>query len=140
MLVPEPNFLELWRRTHACFEPENKHKRFAWLRALSNPIFPTKESQWQWGLEEWEGEIAKYEREYSKQFDQDLKLAILPEVAPKALAPQIAMNSASLTTLKSKNLWIRSAGTSFGSAPASSSTSGDNSGPVPMEVGAFEGA
>jgi hypothetical protein len=47
MLVPEPNFLELWRRTHACFEPENKHKRFAWLRALSNPIFPTKESQWQ---------------------------------------------------------------------------------------------
>ena len=44
MLVPERNGLELWRRMHARFEPENKHKPFAWLRALSNPTFPTKET------------------------------------------------------------------------------------------------
>eukprot|EP00435_Cladocopium_sp_Y103_P063396 s822_g25.t1 len=44
MLVPERNGLELWRRMHARFEPENKHKPFAWLRALSNPTFPTKEN------------------------------------------------------------------------------------------------
>ena len=86
MLVPERN------------GPENKHKPFAFLRALSNPTFPTKESQWQRGLEEWEGEIAKYEQEYSKQFDQDLQRAILSEVANKASAPQIALNSASLAT------------------------------------------
>jgi hypothetical protein len=98
MLVPERNGLEPWRRMHARFEPENKHKPFAFLRALSNPTFPTKESQWQRGLEEWEGEIAKYEREYSKQFDQDLQRAILSEVAPKASTPQIALNSASLAT------------------------------------------
>ena len=124
MLVPERNDLELWRRMHARLEPENKHKPSAWLRALSNPTFPTKETLWQRGLEEWKGEIAKYEREYTKQFDEDLKLAILSEVAPKALAPQIAMNSSNLTSyklmrefivqyLKSKNLWKRSAGTSL---------------------------
>ena len=118
MLVPERNGLELWRRMHARFEPENKHKPFAWLRALSNPTFPTKETLWQRGLEEWDGEIAKCERECTKQFDEDLKLAILSEVAPKALAPQIAMNSSNLTSyklmnefivqyLKSKNLWKR---------------------------------
>ncbi|CAL1170450.1 unnamed protein product, partial [Cladocopium goreaui] len=72
MLIPERNGLELWRRMRARFEPENKHKPFAWLRALSNPTFPTKETLWQRGLEEWEGEIAKYEREYTKQFDEDL--------------------------------------------------------------------
>ena len=150
MLVPERNGLELWRRMHARFEPENKHKPFAWLRALSNPTFPTKENLWQRGLEEWEGEIAKYEREYTKQFDEDLKLAILSEVAPKALAPQIAMNSANLTSyklmrefivqyLKSKNLWKRSAGTSFGSMATSSTPSATHtSGPVPMEVGALD--
>ena len=98
MLVPDRNGFELWRRMHARFEPENKHKPYAWLRALSNPVFPNKESQWQRGLEEWEGEIAKYEREYKKTFDADLKLAILSEVAPKTLAPQIAMHSAHLTT------------------------------------------
>ena len=146
MLVPERNGFELWRRVHARYEPENKHKPFAWLRALSNPTFPTKESLWQRGLEEWEGEIAKYEREYMKTFDADLKLAILSEVAPKALAPQIAMNSASLSTyktlrefivqyLKSKNLWRRSAGTTFGSASASSAP---YSGPAPMEIGAVD--
>ena len=152
MLVPERNGLELWRRMHARFEPENKHKPFAWLRALSNPTFPTKETLWQRGLEEWEGEIAKYEREYTKQFDEDLKLAILTEVAPKALAPQIAMNSSNLTSyklmrefivqyLKSKNLWKRSAGTSFGSMAASSTSSAAHtSGPVPMEVGALDAA
>ena len=100
MLVPDRNGFELWRRMRARFEPENKHKPYAWLRALSNPTFPTKESQWQRGLEEWEGEIAKYGREYGKDFDGDLKLAILSEVAPKALAPQIAMNSAYLTSYK----------------------------------------
>ncbi|OLP76923.1 hypothetical protein AK812_SmicGene43080 [Symbiodinium microadriaticum] len=121
MLVPDRNGFELWRRMHARFEPENKHKPYAWLRALSNPVFPNKESQWQRGLEEWEGEIAKYEREYRKTFDEDLKLAILSEVAPKTLAPQIAMHSAHLTTyktlrefivqyLKSKNLWKRGDG------------------------------
>ena len=152
MLVPERNGLELWRRMHARFEPENKHKPFAWLRALSNPTFPTKQTLWQRGLEEWEGEIAKYEREYTKQFDEDLKLAILSEVAPKALAPQIAMNSSNLTSyklmrefivqyLKSKNLWKRSAGTSFGSMAASSTSSAAHtSGPVPMEVGALDAA
>lgn len=150
MLVPDRNGLELWRRMYARFEPENKHKPFAWLRALSNPTFPTKESLWQRGLEEWEGEIAKYEREYGKSFDEDLKLAILSEVAPKALAPQIAMNSASLTSyksmrefvvqyLKSKNLWKRTAGTTFGSAAASSTPGATNSGPVPMDVGALDG-
>ena len=150
MLVPDRNGFELWRRMHARFEPENKHKPYAWLRALSNPTFPTKESQWQRGLEEWEGEIAKYEREYGKDFDGDLKLAILSEVAPKALAPQIAMNSAYLTSykamrefivqyLKSKNLWKRSAGTSFGSGTVSSSSQfAPNSGPVPMDVGAVD--
>ncbi|CAE7211821.1 unnamed protein product, partial [Symbiodinium sp. CCMP2456] len=81
-------------------------------------------------LEEWEGEIAKYEREYKKTVDADLKLAILSEVAPKTLAPQIAMHSAHLTTyktlrefivqyLKSKNLWKRGAGTAFGTQSAS---------------------
>lgn len=150
MLVPDKNGLELWRRMFARFEPENKHKPFAWLRALSNPTFPTKESLWQRGLEEWEGEIAKYEREYSKSFDEDLKLAILSEVAPKALTPQIAMNSASLTSyksmrefvvqyLKSKNLWKRSAGTTFGSTATSSTPGATNSGPVPMDVGALDG-
>ena len=49
-------------------------------------------------LEKWEGEIAKYEREYMMTFDADLKLAILSEVATKALAPEIAMNSASLSS------------------------------------------
>ena len=106
MLVPERNRFELWRRMHARHEPENKHKPFAWLRALSNPTFPTKESLWQRGLEEWEGEIAKYEREYMKTFDADLKLAILSEVAPKALAPQIAMNSASLSMCKTLREFI----------------------------------
>ena len=150
MLVPDRNGFELWRRMHAQFEPENKHKPYAWLRALSNPTFPTKESQWQRGLEEWEREIAKYEREYGKDFDGDLKLAILSEVAPRALAPQIAMNSAYLTSykamrefivqyLKSKNLWKRSAGTSFGSGTVSSSSQfAPNSGPVPMDVGAVD--
>ena len=81
-----------------------------------------------------------------KTFDADLKLAILSEVAPKALAPQIAMNSASLSTyktlrefivqyLKSKNLWRRSAGTTFGSASASSAP---YSGRAPMEIGAVD--
>ena len=67
-------------------------------------------------------------------------------MAPKALAPQIAMNSASLSTyktlrefivqyLKSKNLWRRSAGTTFGSASASSAP---YSGPAPMEIGAVD--
>ena len=150
MLVPDRNGLELWRRMFARFEPENKHKPFAWLRALSNPTFPTKESLWQRGLEEWEGEIAKYEREYSKSFDEDLKLAILSEVAAKALTPQIAMNSASLTSyksmrefvvqyLKSKNLWKRSAGTTFGATATSSTAGATNSGPVPMDVGALDG-
>ena len=148
MLVPDRNGFELWRRMHARYEPENKHKPFAWLRVLSNPSFPTKEGQWQRGLEEWEGEIAKYEREYKKVFDPDLKLAILSEVAPKALAPQIAMNSAHLTThkalrefivqyLKSKNLWKRGAGTAFGSASASAPLT-PYSGPAPMEIGAFD--
>ena len=129
------------------FEPENKHKPYAWLRALSNPVFPNKESQWQRGLEEWEGEIAKYEREYKKTFDADLKLAILSEVAPKTLAPQIAMHSAHLTTyktlrefivqyLKSKNLWKRGAGTAFGTQSASPAA--PYSGPAPMEIGAVE--
>ena len=93
---------------------------------------------------------SKYEREYGKDFDADLKLAILSEVAPKALAPQIAMNSAYLTSykamrefivqyLKSKNLWKRSAGTSFGSGTVSSSSQlAPNSGPVPMDVGAVD--
>ena len=119
MLVPECNGFKLWRRMQPRYEPENKQKLFAWLRALSNPTFPTKESLWQRGLDEWEAdfffEIAKFEREYKKMSDSDLKLAILSEVAPKALAPQIAMNSMSLSTyrtlrefivqyLKSKNL------------------------------------
>ena len=147
MLVPDRNGFELWRRMHARFEPENKHKPYAWLRALSNPVFPNKESQWQRGLEEWEGEIAKYEREYNKTFDADLKLAILSEVAPKTLAPQIAMHSAHLTTyktlrefivqyLKSKNLWKRGAGTAFGTQSASPAA--PYSGPAPMEIGAVE--
>ena len=62
--------------------------------------FPSKESQWQRGFEDEEGEIAKYEREYKKTFLEDLKLAIVSEVAPKALAPQIAMNSAHLTAYR----------------------------------------
>ena len=40
MLVPDRNGFELRRRMHARFEPENKHKPYAWLRALSNPVFP----------------------------------------------------------------------------------------------------
>ena len=48
-------------------------------------------------LEKWEGEIAKYEKKCTKQFDENLKLAILSEVALKALAPQIAMNSYEFT-------------------------------------------
>ena len=80
-------------------------------------------------------------REYD--FDAFLKLAILSEVAPKALAPQIAMNSAYLTSYKamreSKNLWKGSAGTSFGSSIVSSSSQhAPNSGPVPMDVGAVD--
>ena len=111
MLVPDRNGFELWRRMHARIEPENKHKPDAWLRALSNPVFPNpvfpnRESQWQRGLEEWEGEIAKYEREYKKTFDEDQKLAILSEVAPKTLAPQIAMHSAHLTTYKTLREFI----------------------------------
>eukprot|EP00435_Cladocopium_sp_Y103_P045587 s1981_g13.t1 len=108
------------------------------------------ESLWQRGLEEWEGKIAKYEREYGKSFDEDWKLAILSEVAAKALAPQIAMNSASLTSyksmrefvvqyLKSKNSWKRSAGTIFGSTATSSTPGATSSGPVPMDVGALDG-
>ena len=87
MLVPERNGLELWRRMHARFEPENKHKPFAWLRVLSNPTFPTKETLWQRGLEEWEGEIAKYEREYTKQFDEDLKPGNFVRSGPKSVSP-----------------------------------------------------
>ncbi|CAE7235693.1 unnamed protein product [Symbiodinium sp. CCMP2592] len=147
MLVPDRNGFELWRRMHARFEPENKHKFYAWLRALSNPVFPNNESQWQRGLEQWEGEIAKYEREYKKTFGEDLKLAILSEVAPKTLAPLIAMHSAHLTTyktlrefivqyLKSKNLWKRGAGTAFGTQFASPAA--PFSGPAPMEIGAVE--
>ena len=98
-------------------------------------------------LKNGEGEIAKYEREYKKTFDADLKLAILSEVAPKTLAPQIAMHSAHLTTyktlrefivqyLKSKNLWKRGAGTAFGTQSASPAA--PYSGPAPMEIGAVE--
>ena len=58
--------LELWRRMRARIGPGNKHTPFAWLRALSNPTVAPKESQWQRGLEGWEGEIAKYEREHTK--------------------------------------------------------------------------
>ena len=87
MLIPERNGLELWRRMRARFEPENKHKPFAWLRALSNPTFPTKQTLWQRGLEEWEGEIAKYEREYTKQFDEDLKLGNFVRSGPKSVSP-----------------------------------------------------
>ena len=43
--------------------------------------------------------------------------------------------------LKSKNLWKRSAGTSFGSvATSSTSSAAHTSGPVPMEVGALDPA
>jgi hypothetical protein len=85
--------------THACPLRAGKQTQTVCLFAsLVEPDFPTKESQWQRGLEEWEGEIAKYEREYSKQFDQDLQRAILSEVAPKASTTQIALNSASLAT------------------------------------------
>ena len=91
--------------------------------------------------------ISKYEREYKKTFDEDLKLAILSEVAPKTLAPQIAMHSAHLTTyktlrefivqyLKSKNLWKRGAGTAFGTQSASPGA--PYSGPAPMEIGAVD--
>ena len=65
MSVSDRNGFELWRRMHARFEPEKKHKHtqtICMAPSTFNPTFPTKESQWQRSLEEWEGEIAKYER------------------------------------------------------------------------------
>ena len=41
--------------------------------------------------------------------------------------------------LKSKNLWKRSAGTTFGSSATGSASGGANFGPVPMDVVALDG-
>ena len=56
MLVPERNGLEPWRRMHARIEPENKHKPFAFLRALSNPTSPRRKVN---GNEAWKSGKAK---------------------------------------------------------------------------------
>ena len=41
--------------------------------------------------------------------------------------------------LKSKHLWKRSAGTTFGSTATGSASGGANPGPVPMDVGSLDG-
>ena len=128
-LVPNSNGFELRRRLSQLYEPETSNKPHVWLRALSNPSFPSKEAHWQQGLEAWEAEISSYECETGKTFDADIKLSVLHDVAPKSLAPREFV----IAYLKSKNLWKRTQGSSFGPTSATDKHGG---GYAPMDVGA----
>ncbi len=50
--IRDANGFELWRRLCQTFEPQSINKPLVWLRILNNPQFPTKENQWQKGLED----------------------------------------------------------------------------------------
>ena len=140
-MVRDRNGLELWRKIFAHYEPGTANKPLVWLRHLSSPVFPTKESEWQHGLEHWESEISQYQAQTNKVFDPDLKLAIIADLAPQNLKALIQMHTKELDSyqkmrqyivdyLKAKNCWKRPDGNKFGEKPKSST------GPAPMDVGA----
>ena len=109
---------------------------------LQNPTFPKKEVEFQAAMQDWEAEVADFESQTGRTFDEDSKLAVLNKVMPSGIKNFVAMQPTELKThqqlrsyvvkyLQSKKLWTRADGNKFGAAR------GD--GQAPMDIGALGG-
>ena len=136
------NGFEVWRLISAEFEPQGFNKHLDWLSVLQNPTFPKKEVEFQAAMQDWEAEVADFESQTGRTFDEDSKLAVMNKVMPSGIKPFVAMQPTELKTyqqlrsyvvkyLQSKKLWTRADGNKFGAAR------GD--GQAPMDIGALGG-
>ena len=138
------NGFEVWRLISAEFEPQGFNKHLDWLSVLHNPTFPKKEIEFQAAMQDWETEVADFESQTGRTFDEDSKLAVLNKVMPAGIKPFVAMQQTELKTyqqlrsyvvryLQSKKMWTRADGNKFGAARGSAD------GPSPMDIGALGG-
>ena len=97
-LNKQKNGYELWRLLVQRMEPEILSKGLVWRRALLSPEFPNKETEFQTALEDWEGELRKYEEQEGKTIEDEDKLGVLLEVAPPSLKQHLQQNLSSLNT------------------------------------------
>ncbi len=109
---------------------------------LQNPTFPKKDVEFQAAMQDWEAEVADFESQTGRTFDEDSKPAVLNKVMPSGIKPFVAMQPTELKTyqqlrsyvvkyLQSKKLWTRSDGNKFGAARSD--------GQAPMDIGALGG-
>ena len=95
-------------------------------------------------MQDWETEVAEFESQTGRAFDEDSKLAVLNKVMPAGIKPFVAMQQTELKTyqqlrsyvvtyLQSKKMWTRADGNKFGAARGSAD------GPSPMDIGALGG-
>ncbi|CAJ1332079.1 unnamed protein product [Effrenium voratum] len=117
--VTNQNGFELWRLLWREYLPAQTSKALMWRRALLNPKFPTKESEFSAALQEWEGDVDKYAAEYGadRAISDEDKKALLVTECPPALRQHLAMHASSLTDyaqvratvvsyLQAKRVWI----------------------------------
>ena len=90
------NGFEVWRLISAEFKPPGFNKHLDWLSVLQNSTFPKKEVEFQAALQDWETEIADFESQTGRTFDEDSKLAVLNKVMPSGIKPFVAMQPTEL--------------------------------------------
>ena len=136
---------EFWRLLVQRMEPEILSKGLVWRRALLSPEFPTKETEFQTALEDWESELRKYEEQEQKQIDDEDKLGVLLEVSPSSLKQHLQQNLSTLNTydamraqilsyLGSKKIYVMEGRTGRAFGAANQPKKGD---PNAMQLDAF---
>ena len=138
--------LEAWRKLHRRYDPSTGGRRRALLRQVLTPQKCSKVEELSSSIELWEEAVRQFEQRRRPdgsraQLDDDIKIAVLEAMCPPDLEKHLQLSRHRLSTYEEvraelSNYLETRAGTKVQLRLPGASR--DDSGPVPMDVGAFE--
>ena len=138
--------LEAWRKLHRRYDPSTGGRRRALLRQVLTPQKCSKIEELSSSIELWEEAVRQFEQRRRPdgsraQLDDDIKIAVLEAMCPPDLEKHLQLSRHRLSTYEEvraelSNYLETRAGTKVQLRLPGASR--DDSGPVPMDVGAFE--
>ena len=136
---------ESWRKLLRRFDPTTGGRRRAMLRHILNPNKITKIEELSAALEQWEELVRQYESRKKAdgtrhQLDEEIKVSVLEHLCPPEIERHLQLNRTRYSNYTDvRQELVTYLETKLGSKIKNFTlTGGDNGGPQPMDVGAFE--
>ena len=89
--VDENNGVEVWRKLCHRFDPQTAGRRRSAMSRILNPG-QSKMAEFSSDIEKWEDRVHQYEKRRNRPLDDDIKAAVMAEMAPDKLREHLYLN------------------------------------------------